>query len=55
MVFDHSGSYSALLLAGIPMGLVSGWLIGGLGPYPDWRNPLSYRVNTSPRPSDSVA
>jgi predicted MFS family arabinose efflux permease len=55
MVFDHSGSYSTLLLAGIPMGLVSGWLIGGLGPYPDWRNPLSYRVNTSPRPSDSVA
>jgi hypothetical protein len=36
-VFDHFGNYTALMLAGIPMGLVSGWLVAGLGPYPDWQ------------------
>jgi MFS family permease len=36
LVYDHFGSYTGLLLAGIPMGLLSGWLVGGLGPYPKW-------------------
>lgn len=36
LVYDHFGSYTGLLLAGIPMGLFSGWLVGGLGPYPKW-------------------
>jgi MFS family permease len=35
-LYDHFGNYTALLLAGIPMGLLSGWLVGGLGPYPTW-------------------
>lgn len=38
MVYDYSGNYTALLLSGIPIGLLSGWLIGGLGPYPTWSN-----------------
>ena len=38
-IYDHFGSYTMLLLAGIPMGLVSGWLVGGLGPYPTWQVP----------------
>jgi predicted MFS family arabinose efflux permease len=37
MMYDHFGSYTALLFAGIPMGLLSGWLVGGLGPYPTWQ------------------
>jgi len=32
MVYDSFGNYTALLLSGIPMGLLCGWLIGGLGP-----------------------
>lgn len=36
LMYDHFGSYTGLLLAGIPMGLFSGWLVGGLGPYPKW-------------------
>lgn len=39
VVYDHFGSYTALLLGGIPMGLLSGWLVGGLGPYPTWELP----------------
>jgi hypothetical protein len=37
LVYDYFGSYTGLLLAGIPMGLFSGWLVGGLGPYPTWQ------------------
>jgi MFS family permease len=36
MVYDHFGNYKVLLFAGVPIGLASGWLIGGLGPYPTW-------------------
>jgi MFS family permease len=36
-VYDHFGNYTALLLAGIPIGLLSGWLVTGLGPYPTWQ------------------
>jgi predicted MFS family arabinose efflux permease len=36
MVYDYFGSYTGLLIAGIPMGVLSGWLVGGLGPYPTW-------------------
>jgi MFS family permease len=36
-VYDHFGNYTALLLAGIPIGLISGWLVAGLGPYPTWQ------------------
>ena len=39
MVYDHFGNYTALMLAGIPMALLSGWLVGGLGPYPTWQAP----------------
>lgn len=41
MVYDHFGTYTALLLAGIPMALFSGWLIGGLGPYPAWQKEVT--------------
>lgn len=36
MVYDHFGSYTPLLIGGIPAGLVCGFLVSGLGPYPDW-------------------
>jgi len=36
-VYDHFGSYAALLLAGIPGTMLCGLLIFRLGPYPDWR------------------
>jgi MFS family permease len=39
VVYDHFGSYGPLLLGGIPMGILSGWLVGGLGPYPTWEAP----------------
>jgi predicted MFS family arabinose efflux permease len=39
MVYDHFGSYTGLLLCGVPLGLLSGWLVGGLGPYPTWEAP----------------
>jgi MFS family permease len=39
MLFDHFGNYTALLLGGIPIGLLCGWLVGGLGPYPTWELP----------------
>lgn len=39
MLYDTFGNYTAFLLCGIPMGLLSGWLVGGLGPYPTWQAP----------------
>jgi predicted MFS family arabinose efflux permease len=39
MLYDHFGNYTAVMLSGIPMGLLSGWLVGGLGPYPTWELP----------------
>lgn len=36
-VYDSTGSYQGLLLAGIPVALVSATLITRLGPYPDWK------------------
>ena len=35
-IYDIAGSYTPLLLAGIPGSVISGLLIVGLGPYPDW-------------------
>jgi predicted MFS family arabinose efflux permease len=48
MVYDHFGSYTAVLLAGIPMGLTCGWLVGGLGPYPVWETPVASPQKNSP-------
>ncbi len=33
-VFDHTGSYTGVLVAGIPLALLAGSLVGTLGPYP---------------------
>lgn len=39
-IYDLSGSYTPLLVAGIPGAIISGLLIIGLGPYPDWDDAL---------------
>jgi len=36
VVYDLAGSYSPMIIAGIPTCLVAGFLLLGLGPYPDW-------------------
>jgi MFS family permease len=36
IVHDTFGSYVPLLLVSIPASVISGLLIVGLGPYPDW-------------------
>lgn len=38
LIFDMTGTYTHLLLAGIPTALASGLLLVGLGPYPIWDN-----------------
>jgi predicted MFS family arabinose efflux permease len=38
-VYDLTGSYEAFILAGIPAACISGLLLLGLGPVPDWRRP----------------
>ncbi|HMO69113.1 MAG TPA: MFS transporter, partial [Novosphingobium sp.] len=35
-IFDVTGSYSLLLLAGMPLALTAGLLVAFLGPYPDF-------------------
>ncbi|GGB90287.1 MFS transporter [Novosphingobium endophyticum] len=35
-IYDMAGSYTPLLIAGIPGAIISGLLIVGLGPYPEW-------------------
>lgn len=35
-IFDMTGNYDGLLLAGIPLGIVTGILMATLGPYPDF-------------------
>lgn len=35
-VYDLAGSYTPFLIGGIPAGIISGLLVVGLGPYPDW-------------------
>ncbi len=35
LIYDWSGGYGPLLLMGIPMSIVGGLLVVGLGPYPD--------------------
>ena len=35
-IYDFAGSYTPLLIAGIPGAIISGLLIVGLGPYPNW-------------------
>lgn len=37
LVYDSFGSYAPLLIAGIPTSIVCGFLVLGLGPYPDWQ------------------
>ncbi len=36
MIYDQFGSYTPLILAGIPIALICGLLVTGLGPYPTW-------------------
>lgn len=36
LAYDYAGSYDLLIIAGIPLSLVSAMLIVGLGPYPVW-------------------
>ncbi|MFC4314537.1 MFS transporter [Steroidobacter flavus] len=51
-LYDHFGNYTVLLLAGIPIGLLSGWLVAGLGPYPTWQpvDIAGCRAVSKPRP-----
>jgi MFS family permease len=35
-IYDMAGSYTPLLIGGIPGAIISGLLIVGLGPYPAW-------------------
>lgn len=35
-IYDLSGSYTLLILIGIPLSLISSFLLFGLGPIPDW-------------------
>jgi len=39
IVYDLTGSYTSLILFGIPVTAVSGLLLLGLGPVPDWGKP----------------
>ncbi|MDB5968678.1 MAG: major Facilitator Superfamily protein [Hydrocarboniphaga sp.] len=36
LVFDRVGSYSPVLIVGVPTALLCGLLLARLGPYPDW-------------------
>jgi predicted MFS family arabinose efflux permease len=36
LVYDHFGSYTPMLMGGIPIALLCGMLVVGLGAYPDW-------------------
>ena len=36
LIFDRTGSYDLLLIAGIPLALVAGLLVSTLGRYPDF-------------------
>ena len=38
-IHDLFGSYTPLIIAGIPASLVAGLLLVGLGPYPEWEKP----------------
>ena len=40
-VFDTTGSYQPLLLGAVPFALLAGYLVGGLGPYPQWQAPAA--------------
>lgn len=41
LIFDRTGSYDLLLIAGIPLALLAGLLVSTLGRYPDFRIPLA--------------
>ena len=38
-IHDQFGTYLPLLIGGIPATLICGFLVGRLGPYPDWSTP----------------
>jgi MFS family permease len=40
-IFDATGDYTLLLIIGIPVALVAGLMVFGLGPYPEFRPPES--------------
>ena len=40
LIYDATGSYDALIIAGIPGSLVAAVLLIRLGPFPDWNRPL---------------
>jgi len=44
--YDIFGSYSPLIVAGIPASLIAGLLLVGLGPYPDWEDGSLDTANT---------
>jgi MFS family permease len=47
-IYDHFGSYSPLLLVGIPGTLLCGLLIFRLGPYPKWSDAALPQASASP-------
>jgi MFS family permease len=47
-IYDHFGSYSPLLLVGIPGTLLCGLLIFRLGPYPKWSDAAPPQASASP-------
>lgn len=50
MVYDAYGSYSPLLIVGIPGSIVSGLLIIGLGAYPRWESPEESTADRAAKP-----
>lgn len=46
-VFDRTGSYGLLLSAGIALSLLSGLLLTGMPPFPDWTRPQRSGASTT--------
>jgi MFS family permease len=54
-LYDATGSYTALVAAGIPGSLLCGLLILGLGPFPDWSAKAAASRKLASTPSEQVA
>lgn len=54
LVFDYFGSYAALLLLGMPVALVAGFLVTHLGPYPDFERRVGSDETSRPRASAAM-
>jgi hypothetical protein len=37
-VVDRFGTYTPVLIVGVPVALLAGWLVCNLGPYPHWED-----------------